>query len=270
MSISKNLQDIYKTIPNSVSLIAVSKTKPQVDILEAYHAGQKIFGGLGATAIASPYLAKAFGKGPEEIVEEVDEDYITPYMAYMMSRNQDPYMNYLPPEASAQSGYYNTQNVANGGRIGYAGGMLVEDEEDIPHEKHWNNMFDEDLGTSGTAWQTLEEIAIVIYPVPKRTKILGQKRVKPETEAVYNLPDDYDTEHNFTYQWELIGNAEFISNGTNFIQDGKSVDIRFLERGTVTIKVKISNDAGCFRYIIRNIFVGEVTRKMLVVRYPYF
>ena len=92
--------------------------------------GQKIFAGLGATAIASPFLAKAFGKGPEEIVEEVDEDYITPYMAYMMSRNQDPYMNYLPPEASAQSGYF-TQNVANGGRIGYAGGMLVEDEEDI-------------------------------------------------------------------------------------------------------------------------------------------
>jgi pyridoxal phosphate enzyme (YggS family) len=44
MSISKNLQDIYKTIPNSVSLIAVSKTKPIQDILEAYNAGQKIFG----------------------------------------------------------------------------------------------------------------------------------------------------------------------------------------------------------------------------------
>ena len=44
MSISKNLQDIYKTIPNSVSLIAVSKTKPISDILEAYHAGQKLFG----------------------------------------------------------------------------------------------------------------------------------------------------------------------------------------------------------------------------------
>ena len=92
--------------------------------------GQKIFAGLGATAIASPFLAKAFGKGPEEIVEEVDEDYIPPYMAYQMSRNRDPYMSFLPDEARAQSGYF-TQNVANGGRIGYAGGMLVEDEEDI-------------------------------------------------------------------------------------------------------------------------------------------
>ena len=91
--------------------------------------GKKIYAGLGATAIASPFLAKAFAK-PEEMVEEVDEDYISPYMAYQMSRNRDPYMNYLPPEASAQSGYYTPQLAANGGRIGYAGGTLVEDEEE--------------------------------------------------------------------------------------------------------------------------------------------
>jgi len=98
--------------------------------------GKNLFMGLGATAVASPYLQKAFAK-PEEIVEEVDEDYITPYMAYMMSKNQDPYMNFLPPEASAQSNYY-TQNVANGGRIGYAGGMIVEDEEDINLNRPFN------------------------------------------------------------------------------------------------------------------------------------
>jgi len=99
--------------------------------------GKNLFMGLGATAVASPYLAKAFGK-PEEIVEEVDEDYIPPYMAYMMARNQDPYMNFLPPEASAQSGFYTPQLAANGGRIGYAGGMIVEDEEDINLNKPFN------------------------------------------------------------------------------------------------------------------------------------
>ena len=92
--------------------------------------------GLGATCSCFSIFTKAFGK-PEEIVEEVDEDYITPYMAYMMSKNQDPYMNFLPPEASAQSNYY-TQNVANGGRIGYAGGMIVEDEEDINLNRPFN------------------------------------------------------------------------------------------------------------------------------------
>ena len=121
---------------------AVGKTGPQIPgffpkMFGKMTTGQKIFAGLGATAVASPYLQKAFAK-PEEIVEEVDEDYITPYMAYMMSRNQDPYMNFLPPEASAQSGYYTPQLAANGGRIGYAGGMIVEDEEDINLNKPFN------------------------------------------------------------------------------------------------------------------------------------
>ena len=99
--------------------------------------GKKIFAGLGATAIASPFLAKAFGT--PEVVEEEDDSYITPYTAMMMSRYQDPYMNFLPPEASAQSNYYQTPvQAANGGRIGYADGMMVEEEEDINLNRPFN------------------------------------------------------------------------------------------------------------------------------------
>lgn len=44
MSIEKRIQKIKKTIPNHVKLIAVSKTKPTEDILEAYHASHFDFG----------------------------------------------------------------------------------------------------------------------------------------------------------------------------------------------------------------------------------
>ncbi|TAE36860.1 MAG: YggS family pyridoxal phosphate-dependent enzyme [Sphingobacteriales bacterium] len=45
MSIANNLKNIKKEIDSlSVALIAVSKTKPNADILEAYQAGQRIFG----------------------------------------------------------------------------------------------------------------------------------------------------------------------------------------------------------------------------------
>ena len=44
MSISDNLQKIQNSIPNNVTLVAVSKTKPIDCILEAYEAGQKVFG----------------------------------------------------------------------------------------------------------------------------------------------------------------------------------------------------------------------------------
>ncbi|MDR0195807.1 MAG: YggS family pyridoxal phosphate-dependent enzyme [Myroides sp.] len=44
MSITENLKHIKNTLPAHVTLVAVSKTKPNEDIVEAYEAGQRIFG----------------------------------------------------------------------------------------------------------------------------------------------------------------------------------------------------------------------------------
>ncbi|MFE3870686.1 YggS family pyridoxal phosphate-dependent enzyme [Flavobacterium sp. ZS1P70] len=44
MSIAQNLLSIKATLPEHVTLVAVSKTKPLPDLMEAYEAGQRIFG----------------------------------------------------------------------------------------------------------------------------------------------------------------------------------------------------------------------------------
>ena len=44
MSIAQNLLHIKSQLPNHVTLVAVSKTKPVADLMEAYNAGQRIFG----------------------------------------------------------------------------------------------------------------------------------------------------------------------------------------------------------------------------------
>lgn len=44
MSIAENLKEIKKEIPEHVTLVAVSKTKSNSNILEAYNEGQRIFG----------------------------------------------------------------------------------------------------------------------------------------------------------------------------------------------------------------------------------
>ena len=44
MSIQKQLLSILEGLPKQVHLVAVSKTKPNADIEEAYAAGQRIFG----------------------------------------------------------------------------------------------------------------------------------------------------------------------------------------------------------------------------------
>jgi pyridoxal phosphate enzyme (YggS family) len=44
MSIQSNLKNIKATLPEHVTLVAVSKTKPVSDLMQAYEAGQRIFG----------------------------------------------------------------------------------------------------------------------------------------------------------------------------------------------------------------------------------
>jgi len=44
MSIKDNLLQLKSQLPENVTLVAVSKTKPVADLMEAYNAGQRIFG----------------------------------------------------------------------------------------------------------------------------------------------------------------------------------------------------------------------------------
>ncbi len=44
MTIAENIKNILKTLPSEVTLVAVSKTKPNSSILEAYQTGHRIFG----------------------------------------------------------------------------------------------------------------------------------------------------------------------------------------------------------------------------------
>ncbi len=44
MTISENLKKFNKELPDNVTLVAVSKTKPTSDLMEAYNAGQRVFG----------------------------------------------------------------------------------------------------------------------------------------------------------------------------------------------------------------------------------
>ena len=44
MTISENLKNFKSELPEKVTLVAVSKTKPVSDLMEAYNAGQRVFG----------------------------------------------------------------------------------------------------------------------------------------------------------------------------------------------------------------------------------
>lgn len=44
MSISDKIKEFHTELPPEVTLVAISKTKPNEDIMEAYEAGQRVFG----------------------------------------------------------------------------------------------------------------------------------------------------------------------------------------------------------------------------------
>jgi len=55
MSIANNLNTIKSTLPKHVTLVAVSKTKPISDLMDAYNAGQRIFGENKIQEMAEKY-----------------------------------------------------------------------------------------------------------------------------------------------------------------------------------------------------------------------
>jgi hypothetical protein len=55
MSIKENLNHIKSSLPKHVTLVAVSKTKPVSDLMEAYNAGQRIFGENKIQEMAEKY-----------------------------------------------------------------------------------------------------------------------------------------------------------------------------------------------------------------------
>ncbi len=55
MDIGKNISEIKKTLPPGIKLVAVTKTKPVNEILEAYRAGHRIFGENKAQELMQKY-----------------------------------------------------------------------------------------------------------------------------------------------------------------------------------------------------------------------
>ena len=55
MTIKTNLSQIKSQLPDHVTLVAVSKTKPVEDLMQAYECGQRIFGENKIQEMASEF-----------------------------------------------------------------------------------------------------------------------------------------------------------------------------------------------------------------------
>ena len=91
--------------------------------------GQKIFTGLGGAALAAPLIAGAFSKEePEEVGEVMDVANIRNRARNFYSGQGDAGvgLEFMAPKKYVNQNFY----AADGGRAGYAGGEIVEEDED--------------------------------------------------------------------------------------------------------------------------------------------
>jgi hypothetical protein len=90
--------------------------------------GKNAFLTAGALATAAPFIAGAFGDEEEEVVEDVMDvgairQSARDYYKGLGGKN----LAFMPQKQYVQSNFY----AADGGRAGYADGMMVEDEEEF-------------------------------------------------------------------------------------------------------------------------------------------
>ncbi|MGB1448377.1 MAG: YggS family pyridoxal phosphate-dependent enzyme [Flavobacteriaceae bacterium] len=102
MKIAENLHHILGTIPKDVSLVAVSKTKPEEDLLAAYNAGQRIFGENKIQEMTRKYEAL-----PKDIqwhmighVQSNKVKYMAPYVALIHGVDREKLLKEIDKQAA--------------------------------------------------------------------------------------------------------------------------------------------------------------------------
>lgn len=100
-TISDNLQQIKSAIPEHVTLVAVSKTKPASDVLEAYEAGHRIFGENKVQE-----LAEKFEELPKDIewhmighVQTNKIKYMAPFVSMIHGCDREKVLKMVQKEA---------------------------------------------------------------------------------------------------------------------------------------------------------------------------
>lgn len=102
MAISENLRSIVTELPDSVTLVAVSKTKPNEHILEAYQAGQRIFGENKIQEMTAKYEAL-----PKDIqwhmighIQTNKIKYMAPYVSLVHGCDREKVLKEINKEAA--------------------------------------------------------------------------------------------------------------------------------------------------------------------------
>ena len=102
MSVSENLKNLHQELPEEIKIVAVSKTKPEEIIMEAYRAGHKVFGENKVQELMRKYenLPKDIEWHMVGHLQTNKVKYIAPFISLIHSVDSLKLLNTIDKEAS--------------------------------------------------------------------------------------------------------------------------------------------------------------------------
>jgi len=210
--IKENLQKIKSSLPEHVTLVAVSKTKPVSDLQEAYNAGQRIFGENKIQEMVAKY-------------DELPKD-IQWHMIGHLQRNKVKYMAHFVHLVHGVDSFKTLQEI---------------DKQAKKHNRVINCLLQARIAKEdtkfGLPFNEIEEIlASDELKELKNIKIVGLMGMATFTENQEQLQDEFSSLASFfnknqesypnltTLSMGMSGDYELaIENGSNMVRIGSSI-----------------------------------------------
>ncbi len=212
MGIKENLYEVRETLPENVTLIAVSKTRPAQDIKEAYEAGQRDFGENRVQEL-------------REKIEELPGD-IRWHLIGQLQRNKVKYLDertYLIHSADREDLLHEIDK--NAGKKNYIQDCLLE--INIGREENKAGVLLENLPELVMEAKKLKNIRIKGFMTV--LPICGEEEQKKYFEMMKDFFEEYKKEETDNFRMEILSMGmsgdyeEAVKNGSNMVRIGTRI-----------------------------------------------
>lgn len=211
MSIAQNLQSIQSRLPGNVTLVAVSKTKPVADILQAYDAGQRIFGENKIQEMTDKF---------EQLPKDIEW--------HMIGHVQSNKVKYMAPYVALVHGVDSLKLLGEINRQAQKNNRIIDCllQVYIAEEESKFGLDDQELAQllSSDEFKAMQNVRIRGL-MGMATFTEDQQQIRKEFDHLKAVFDTFATEYRFdTLSMGMSGDYQIaISSGSNMVRIGSSI-----------------------------------------------
>ncbi len=211
MSIAQNLQSIKSQLPENVTLVAVSKTKPVADLMQAYDAGQRVFGENKIQEMTDKF---------EQLPKDIEW--------HMIGHVQSNKVKYMAPYVALVHGIDSLKLLSEINRQAQKNNRVIDCllQVYIAEEETKFGLDDDELRELLSSDEFCSMIHVRIRGLMgMATFTTDQKQIRKEFDHLKVVFDTFATEYQFdTLSMGMSGDYQIaISSGSNMVRIGSSI-----------------------------------------------